>query len=110
MQKAQVFYNDKHLVGILSKSKDKYCFEYDDYYFVNVQMPAISLTFPKTQKKYESNQLFSFFYGLLAEGEQKDLQLNILKIPKDDHFTRLIKTAHYDTIGAITVKEIIENQ
>lgn len=110
MQKAQVFYNDKHLVGILSKSKGKYCFEYDDYYFVNAQMPAISLTFPKTQKKYESNQLFSFFYGLLAEGEQKDLQLNILKIPKDDHFTRLIKTAHYDTIGAITVKEIIENQ
>jgi len=110
MQKAQVFYDDQYLVGTLSKSKGKYCFEYDDYYFVNAQMPAISLTFPKTQKKYESNQLFSFFYGLLAEGEQKDLQLNILKIPKDDHFTRLIKTAHYDTIGAITVKEIIKNQ
>jgi serine/threonine-protein kinase HipA len=50
--------------------------------------------------------LFPFFYGLLSEGTNKEIQSKLLKIDENDDFTRLIKTAENDTIGAITIKEI----
>ena len=106
MAKAGV-YNNGVLAGILEKTaSDHYTFTYTDEYFDNRDMYAISLTFPKTQKQYESKELFSFFYGMLAEGINKDIQCRLLKIDENDDFTRLIKTAGEDTIGAITVKEL----
>lgn len=109
MAKAGV-YNNRKLAGFLEKktSPTAYVFTYSDDYFANRDMPAISLNFPKTQKQYEANELFPFFYGMLAEGINKDIQCRLLKIDEDDDFTRLIKTAGEDTIGAITVKELTE--
>jgi serine/threonine-protein kinase HipA len=103
-------YNNGELAGFLEKktSPTIYVFTYTDDYFSNRDMPAISLSFPKTQKQYEANELFPFFYGMLAEGINKDIQCRLLKIDEDDDFTRLIKTAGEDTIGAITVKELTE--
>ncbi len=107
MAKAGV-YNNGVLAGILEKSDSAdYVFTYADEYFFNPDMPAISLSFPKTQKKYEEKELFPFFFGMLAEGINKDIQCRLLKIDEEDDFTRLIKTAGDDTIGAITVKELI---
>ena len=108
MAKAGV-YNNGMLAGILEKTAgDHYTFTYWDDYFANRNMPAISLSFPKTKKQYEATELFPFFYGLLAEGINKDIQCRLLKIDEEDNFTRLIKTAGEDTIGAITVKELTE--
>jgi HipA-like protein len=107
MAKAGV-YNNGVLAGILEKTAgDHYTFTYIDDYFVNRDLPAISLSFAKTKKEYEARELFPFFYGLLAEGINKDIQCRLLKIDENDDFTRLIKTAGEDTIGAITVKELI---
>ena len=106
MAKAGV-YNNGILTGILEKSAgDQYTFTYTDEYFTNREMPAISLSFPKSAKEYEAKELFPFFYGMLAEGINKEIQCRLLKIDEDDDFTRLIKTAGEDTIGAITVKEL----
>jgi HipA-like protein len=106
MAKAGV-YNNGILAGILEKTaSDQYTFIYTDGYFVNRERPAISLSFPKTKKQYEATELFPFFYGMLAEGINKDIQCHLLKIDENDDFTRLIKTAGEDTIGAITVKEL----
>lgn len=108
MHKAGV-YNNGELAGILEKTaSDRYVFTYTEDYFVNRDKKAISLSFPRTQKTFEAKELFPFFYGLLAEGINKDIQCRLLKIDEDDDFTRLIKTAGEDTIGAITVKKIIE--
>ena len=108
MAKAGIYYNGI-LAGILEKKANRqYLFNYSDEYFFNREMPAISLSFPKSIKEYEAEELFPFFYGLLAEGINKDMQCSILKIDEEDDFTRLIKTAGEDTIGAITVKEIKE--
>ena len=108
MPKAGV-YNNGILAGILEKTaSDFYIFTYDDQYFIDSGKPGISLTLPKTLKEYKSKELFSFFYGLLAEGINKDIQCRLLKIDDEDDFTRLIKTAGEDTIGAITVKELKE--
>ncbi|WP_431216146.1 HipA N-terminal domain-containing protein [Puia sp. P3] len=77
-------------------------------YWANPLRPSISLTLPKTQRTYDSPILFPFFSGLLAEGVNKEIQCRLLKIDENDDFTRLLKTAGADTIGAIAVKEIIE--
>ena len=108
MAKGGVYINGI-LAGILEKGTDGvYRFHYNDNYFENEALPAISLTLPKTKQAYESKFLFPFFYGLLAEGINKDIQCRLLKIDEEDDFTRLLKTAGEDTIGAVTVKELSE--
>lgn len=103
-QKAVVYYNNK-VAGYLSKVNGKYAFRYDEDYLSEEDYPSISLSLPKRVQPYESDKLFAFFYGLLAEGDNKEIQCRKLRIDERDHFTRLIKTAAENTIGAITVKE-----
>lgn len=108
MAKAEIYYNGI-LAGILEKKgSEEYHFIYNTLYWDNKSLPAISLTLPKTQKAYLSETLFPFFAGLLAEGVNKEIQCRLLKIDEEDDFTRLLKTASEDTIGAITIKEIEE--
>lgn len=104
-----VVYNNGILAGTLEKrAPDEYLFIYDDNYLADALNPSISLSLPKSRKEHKSSALFSFFYGLLAEGINKDIQCRLLRIDGEDDFTRLVKTAGDDTIGAVTVKEIIE--
>ena len=108
MAKAEV-YNNGILAGYLEKKGSAdYYFTYENTYLSNPSLPAISLTLPKTQQIYHSKTLFSFFAGLLAEGINKDIQCRLLKIDEQDDFTRLLKTAGEDTIGAITINETPE--
>lgn len=108
MAKAGV-YNNGELAGYLERrGPADYHFEYERDYWTNPLKPSISLTLPKTQQTYDSPTLFPFFSGLLAEGVNKEIQCRLLKIDENDDFTRLLRTAGEDTIGAITVKEIIE--
>ena len=104
-KRAEVYFNEM-LVGYLSKTDNKYFFEYTKDYLSNQDNPPISLSLPKREEPYVSDKFFPFFYGLLAEGDNKELQCRLLNIDEDDHFTRLIKTAGLDTIGGITVREI----
>jgi serine/threonine-protein kinase HipA len=104
-RKARVCFN-RVFAGSLTKRGKEYIFLYDERYLADSSLPPISLTLPKEQAEYRAEILFPFFYGLLAEGENKAIQCQILKIDENDHFTRLIKTAGTDTIGAITVEEI----
>ncbi|MCY1512380.1 hypothetical protein D9M68_468390 [compost metagenome] len=107
MRKAQVFYN-KQLAGLLEEeSRSSYHFRYTDHYYQNRAMPAISLTLPKTKQVYHANQLFPFFYNMLAEGVNKQLQTRQFRIDAEDAFGLLLATAGNDTIGAITVKPLI---
>ncbi len=75
-------------------------------YLGNLTLPAISLTLPKRAAVFQSPVLFPFFFGLLAEGENKLLQCRLLRIDEDDHFMRLLRTCTTETIGGITVKEV----
>lgn len=95
------------LAGILEKvDRQLYIFRYEESYYNNPKCPAISLTMPKTQQAYQLQFLFPFFYGLLSEGDNKELQCRLLHIDSNDHFSHLLATAHTDTIGAVTVREI----
>lgn len=97
--------NNGELAGYLSRTREGYVFTYENGYFGDASRPAISLTLPKKAKEYRSRSLFPFFFGLLAEGENKKAQCRVLKIDEEDHFTRLLKTAGTETIGAVTVLE-----
>ncbi len=94
------------LAGVLSKDRTGYRFQYAPEYFRNASHPAISLSFPKQEAAFESAVLFPYFFGLLAEGDNKAVQCRLLKIDEDDHFTRLLKTCETETIGGVTVVEV----
>jgi HipA-like protein len=104
--KAAVCYNDS-LAGSLVKENGKYYFQYSDDYLADDNKPAICLSLPKRKEAFISDNLFPFFFGLLAEGDNKELQCRTLKIDENDNFTRLLKTAGKDTIGGVTVREIL---
>ena len=54
-----------YLAGILTEvSPTEYVFRYDDGYFADSKMPAVSLTLPKTQQEYRSAYLFRFFSNM----------------------------------------------
>ncbi len=104
MRKASVYRNGELIGSLTEEDKKRYIFEYDDDWYRDSSKPSLSLTLPKSQKRYESNYLFPFFYNMLSEGVNKKLQCTQLKIDEKDSFGLLMATSQYDTIGAITVK------
>ena len=97
-------YNNGILAAVLEKRLDgTYLFEYDDLYLQSAN-PSISLTLPRSVKTHESKKLFAFFFGLLSEGVNKNIQCRLLKIDENVLYARLLLTAQDDNIGSITVK------
>lgn len=104
MKKGTVYYRDQ-VAGTLEKTDDgEFIFRYDPVYYANPMCRAVSATLPKTQSEYRSPYLFPFFFGLLAEGYQKERQCRELRIDENDDFTRLLETSAYGAIGAVYVK------
>ncbi|MCC5848494.1 MAG: HipA N-terminal domain-containing protein [Verrucomicrobia bacterium] len=89
--------------GHLEETAGGYCFTYFDQYLADPMAPPVSLTLPKRLAPYQSETLFPFFAGLLAEGSLKTEQCRRLGIDEEDAFGRLLLTAGNDTIGAVTV-------
>jgi serine/threonine-protein kinase HipA len=98
-------YDAEMLAGSLEFDGLNYSFLYDVDFLNTKSSTAISLTLPKQKEPFVSPHLHSFFSNLLAEGNLKKLQCKKLKIDENDEFTRLLKTATYDTIGTITIRE-----
>ena len=108
MRKAAVYRNGELVGTVTEESRSSYIFRYDDRWFADTKKPAVSLTLPKSQQEYYSEYLFPFFFNLLSEGVNRQLQSRQLKIDEADHFGFLLATAQYDTIGAITVQPMTE--
>ncbi len=106
MRRCEVYVNGK-LSGVLTEhiSPRSYNFQYDEEYIKNGGVP-VSLTMPVRESAYSSPTLFPYFFNLLSEGENRELQSSSLHIDKDDDFGILLATARYDTVGAVTVRPI----
>ena len=103
-------YRNRQLAGSLIQNSPKsYEFRYDDVWFSNNILPAISFTLPKKQQVYKADHLFPFFFNMLSEGKNKKLQCRQLRIDEKDYFGLLLATASNDTVGAITVTPV-ENE
>lgn len=106
MRSAKIFYKNKE-TGILKEhNKGNFTFEYTTLWLADKDKPAISLTLPKSEKVYQSDYLMPFFYNILPEGTNKKVICTNLKIEENDYFSLLCATQQ-DTVGAITVQEII---
>lgn len=101
-----VYYNGE-LAGILVEHhRALFEFVYDESWLANPDKPAISLTLPKSQGVHTASSLFPFFFHLLSEGVNRQVQCRQLRIDESDHFGLLMATATNDTVGAVTVQEI----
>ena len=101
MRKAIVFVHGKR-AGILTEvSANNYNFDYDE----NYQDAAVSLTMPRSHKKYSYPSFPPFFEGLLPEGVQLEGLLRNGKLDKKDYFSQLIATGN-DLVGSVTVKSV----
>ncbi len=85
----------------IEENPQHYTFKYFDDYLG----PAISLTIPVTQSKYEYYSFPAFFDGLLPEGIQLEAILKAYKVDKNDYFQQLIITGS-DLVGAVTVESM----
>lgn len=107
MRKGKVYCNHILAGEIRELDSGGYQFEYDQLFFNDSQMPAISVTLPKNKKVHASDTLFPFFFNMLSEGANRQLQCQLLKIDKDDDFGLLLQTADAESVGAITVTAMI---
>jgi len=107
MRAARVYRNALY-AGILKEETDgTFSFEYDTEYWVNNNNSAISLTLPKINQSYKSKYLFPFFFNMLTEGVNRKIQLRHLQISEGDNFGLLLATSSRDSIGAVTLEEIL---
>lgn len=107
MQEGNVLRNKKQIGVIGRNDEGSYFFQYDEHYLADKESKPISVRLPLQKEAFRSKYLFSFFSQLLAEGSLKELQCKEHKIDVDDDFSRLLKTAKDDTIGSITIEEIV---
>ncbi len=104
MKFATVYYRNRQ-AGCLAAGPSGYAFRYTRDYLGDASAPPISLTLPKRHGTYRSRILFPFFFGLLAEGVQKERQCRLLRLDEKDYFSRLAKTSRDGAIGAVCVCE-----
>ena len=110
MRSAEVYYNGEKAGVLTEESRNKYRFRYDDAWFINDRKPPVSLTLPKNLQEYEDDRLFPFFFNMLSEGSNRMLQSRMLRIDEKDYFGLLMATAGVDTIGAITITPVLQNE
>jgi HipA-like protein len=108
MRRGKVYCNHILAGEITELDSGGYLFEYDSLYLVDSQLPAISVTLPKNKMEHKSDTLFPFFFNMLSEGANRQLQCQLLKIDRDDDFGLLLQTADAESVGAITVKPIAQ--
>lgn len=102
MRECKVYVHDAE-AGLLQETDDReYVFTYHDDY----QGDPVCLAMPVRQKVYRSDHLFPYFFNMLSEGANRQVQSMLLHIDEKDDFGIMLATAQYDTIGAVTVKPI----
>ena len=102
MRECKVYVHDAE-AGLLQETDDReYVFTYHDDY----QGDPVCLAMPVRQKVYRSDHLFPYFFNMLSEGANRQVQSTILHIDEKDDFGIMLATAQYDTIGAVTVKPV----
>ena len=93
--------------GILTEDDNReFIFFYDRTYLLSAKARPASLTLPLREEPYHSPFLFPAFSNILSEGENRQIQSQLLHIDAEDDFGIMLATCQSDTIGAITVKPV----
>lgn len=106
MRQAKILFKDEE-AGVLTQHDDgSFTFSYNDTWIKDKNKPGVSLTLPKTEKKFKSKFLFPFFYNMLPEGSNKQVVCKLNRIDQTDYFGLLMTTARNDSIGAVRIIKI----
>ena len=93
--------------GLLTESDGReFSFMYDKEYLDMDDAQPVSLTLPLQSEPHIATYLFPAFANMLSEGENRQIQSQLLRIDPEDDFGILLATCQTDTIGAITVRPI----
>lgn len=84
----------------------EYLFSYDRGYLESGGEP-VCVAMPLREEVYRSAVLFPYFFNMLSEGENRDLQASLWHLDPEDDFGILLATAQYDTPGAVTVGPVV---
>ncbi len=106
MRKAEIYFKDEFAGELKQLDDGHFIFQYNSWWLNNSTKMPISLTMPKRTEPYKSPYLFPFFFNMLPEGANKEVVCFHKKIDEDDYFGILLAVARYDTIGAVTVREV----
>lgn len=106
MRQCEVYVHGRK-AGLLTENNEprEYIFEYDKQYLSTCTEP-VSLKMPLREEPYRSPNLFPYFFNILSEGENRELQAAVLHIDKSDDFGFLLATAQHNTPGAVTVRPL----
>ena len=110
MRRAEIRYNGVRAGLLVEHSRTDYEFVYDSAYSRDPACASVSLTLPKQGQTHRADHLFPAFFSLLSEGVNKQLQCRMLRIDEQDAFGLLLATAATDTVGALTVHQMLENE
>lgn len=108
IKKANVYLRNS-LAGELRKTGMGFEFEYHKNYLNNDTALPVSKTLSLRNEKYFSEELFPFFDNMILEGWLLNISQKTFHIDKNDRFALLITTG-LDTIGAVTVKGILDGE
>lgn len=106
MRRCEVYMHGIKAGVLIEEDNRTFCFTYDKAYLLNEKSGPVSLTLPLQAEPYRSNVLFPVFANMLSEGENRQIQSQLLHIDAEDDFGILLATCQFDTVGAITVKPI----
>ena len=102
MRKCKVYIHDIEAGILMETDAREYVFAYNDGY----KGDPVCLAMPVTKKPYRSDHLFPYFFNMLSEGSNRQVQSMLHHIDENDDYGIMLATAQYDTIGAVTVKPI----
>lgn len=102
MRQCKVYVHDIE-AGILQETDSgSYVYTYHPGY----KGTPVCLAMPVRAEPYRSHNLFPYFFNMLSEGSNRQVQSMLHHIDENDDFGIMLVTAGVDTIGAVTVKPI----
>lgn len=107
MKQAEVYFKDR-LAGILTEDENGFSFVYSESYIAENGTP-ISLTMPLQNKPFTSDNMLSFFDGLIPEGWLLDIAQANWKIDPRDRMSLLLACCK-DCVGAVSIVDITDQQ
>ena len=102
MRQCKVLVKDVE-AGILQETDAR---EYVFTYLEEYSGERVCLAMPVRKESYHSSHLFPFFFNMLSEGSNRQVQSALLHIDEKDDFGIMLATAQFDTIGAVTIKPL----
>ena len=107
-KRLEVMYKGLTKAGELWVDDRGYHFEYDAAFLEDASTRPISVNMPKMETAFHSRELFHYFKSILSEGQNRAQICKALRIDPSDDWSLLALSCQYDTIGAITVRNIAD--